>query len=721
MLCFPDKRSFCPEVIVLNENNKLKRTLSPVGAISFSLGTSIGWGSLVVTSNTYLMQAGPLGSTLGMIVGGCVMLLIAYCYSYLMSVYPDAGGAYAYSREVFGHDHGFLTAWFLSLVYLAILWANATSIPLFVRYFAGDALMIVRLYTVFGYDVYLGEALLSVLFLLLTAVLCSRFKRAMEYSMIAMAAIFTIGIMVAFIGGITRSGFSFSPAFAPDSAGFSQVVKIAVISPWAFIGFENISHFTEEASFPPRRNRRILFLSILITTLLYIFITLLSVTAYPPEYATWLDYIRDLGNLSGLKALPAFYAAEHYMGSFSVGILMLSLLCLILTSLIGNVTALSRLFRSLGRDKVLPGSFSAINRYGVPGRAIFLAVGVSVFFPFLGRTVIGWIVDVTTIGATLIYTFVASAVTKIAAERHDTKERVIGVSGLILMAAYGAYLLIPNLFTVGSMETESYFIFALWSLLGFIYFRMILRRDTERRYGNSIIVWISLFSLVMFISLVWLCRSILDATGEGMSAIESYYTATGIDEVQVGVVSAALDGVRGVISQVVTTVVLLIATSLGVLISNYNIVTRRAHISEHELHRMQEVVSRDPLTGVKSRQSFTELERLVDERIVSGEAGSFGVVVCDMNGLKEINDTYGHKVGDERLKEASALICGVFSHSPVVPDGRRRICRLSLRPRLYRQIRAYGLPRGAEQEQYSLRRRFRCRRRIGFPARRRQL
>ena len=37
---------FCPEVIVLNENNKLKRTLSPVGAISFSLGTSIGWGLL---------------------------------------------------------------------------------------------------------------------------------------------------------------------------------------------------------------------------------------------------------------------------------------------------------------------------------------------------------------------------------------------------------------------------------------------------------------------------------------------------------------------------------------------------------------------------------------------------------------------------------------------------------------------------------------------------
>jgi diguanylate cyclase (GGDEF)-like protein len=219
------------------------------------------------------------------------------------------------------------------------------------------------------------------------------------------------------------------------------------------------------------------------------------------------------------------------------------------------------------------------------------------------------------------------------------------------------------------METESYFIFALWSLLGFIYFRMILRRDSERRYGNSIIVWISLFSLIMFISLVWLCRSILSATGDGMSAIESYYTSAAASEAQAGVVSAALDGVRIVTSQVVITVVLLIATSLAVLISNYNIVTNRVHLSEHELHRIREVVSRDALTGVKSRQAFIELERQIDELIAAGAAGDFGVVVCDMNGLKQINDHYGHKVGDEFLKEASQLICNVFSHSPVYRTG----------------------------------------------------
>jgi amino acid transporter len=114
-------------------NNKPERTLkpylSPYGAWAFALGTSIGWGSLVITSNTYLMQAGPLGSTLGMVLGGVIMMLIAWNYAYMMNCYPEAGGAYAYSREVF------------------------------------------------GYDVYLGEALLSIAALLVTAFFLTKSKK----------------------------------------------------------------------------------------------------------------------------------------------------------------------------------------------------------------------------------------------------------------------------------------------------------------------------------------------------------------------------------------------------------------------------------------------------------------------------------------------------------------------------------------------------------------
>ena len=145
------------------------------------------------------------------------------------------------------------------------------------------------------------------------------------------------------------------------------------------------------------------------TLLLYVFVTLASVAVYPPQYDSWLSYIRDLDHLSGLEALPAFYAAHTCLGSFGVAALTLSLLSLVITSLIGNMSALSRLVFSLARDGVLPERFARLNERGIPADAVGLVVLSSVLVPLVGRTAIGWIVDVTTIGATLIYALVSLA------------------------------------------------------------------------------------------------------------------------------------------------------------------------------------------------------------------------------------------------------------------------------------------------------------------------
>lgn len=653
----------------MQDDRRLTRNLSPLGAWAFSIGTSIGWGSLVVTSNTYLAQAGPLGSTFGMIAGGLIMLVIAANYAYLMNVYPDAGGAYHYASEILGHDYGFLTAWFLSLTYLAILWANATSIPLFARYFLGDVFKVGRLYTLFGYDVYLGEALLSIGALLLVALLCAWRKGTMSKLMIAMAVVFTAGIVVCFAAGITGSRGELGAGYVPGSSALSQIVRIAVISPWAFIGFENISHATEEMSFKNTRLYRVLFISVISTTALYIFVTLLSVTAYPGEYRSWLDYIQNRAHLEGLKGLPAFYAANRYMGKTGVVILMLALLSLIVTSLIGNITALSRLFYALGRNSILPARFGRLNERNVPANAIALIVGLSALFPFLGRTAIGWIVDVTTIGATLIYGLVSASAMKLARERRDQRERWLGVIGLAMMVCFGIYTLVPNLYTSSTMARESYFFFIVWSALGFVYFRRMLRVDKARRFGKSIVVWIALFSLVLFVSLVYLVQSIIEVTGSGMRNIEQFYVQNRGAGIQAGVVSAQLARIRRVTGTNVTAVVALIALSLYVLIGNFRLINERATTSELQLGVVREIASRDALTGVKSRHAYQEKERELDEQIGNHTAGDFGIVVCDLNGLKLINDEFGHKAGDERIRQASRVICELFSHSPVYRNG----------------------------------------------------
>lgn len=77
---------------------------------------------------------------------------------------------------------------------------------------------------------------------------------------------------------------------------------------------------------------------------------------------------------------------------------------------------------------------------------------------------------------------------------------------------------------------------------------------------------------------------------------------------------------------------------------------------------------RDSLTGVKNKTAYLEAERQMEDRMRSGRP-EFAVVVMDVNGLKAINDHYGHDFGDMLLIDASRLICKVFKHSPIYRVG----------------------------------------------------
>ena len=655
----------------MTENNqqKLASYLSPAGAWAFALGTSIGWGSLVVTANTYLAQSGPAGSVLGLIIGAVIMLVISRNYAYLMSCYPEAGGAYTFYRETIGYDHAFLAAWFLALTYLAILWANATSLPLFARFFLGNIFHFGKMYTIFGYEVYFGEVLLSSVFLLITAVLCTRSQKITGNLMVGMAILFTLGITICFAGAVTQTGFRFEPAFVPDKNELSQIIRIAIISPWAFIGFENISHFTEEFSFKHDRSFRILVISVITSTLLYICVTLLSVTAYPEGYENWLEYIRDLGNLDGINGLPAFYAAEHYLGKAGLVILVTSLLALILTSLIGNITALSRLFYALGKDRILPSAIGTLNSRSIPENAIKLITAISIFIPLLGRTAIGWIVDVTTMGAALIYGYVSAAAYRTALLRNDRVEKLTGRIGLWTMVGFGIYLLVPNLYSASSIEPESYFLFVLWAVLGFIVFRLILKNDKEKKFGKSIIVWIALLSLIIFVSLVWMNQSIMNVTGFALNDVETVAAEAGLTDVQEKMISGDLRNINAVSRRSITVIAALFILSLGILINSYSTMSRKADHSEKQMWLVMDMAGRDPLTGVKSKLAYTDVEKEINASINNGTVNPFSLAVLDVNGLKKINDTKGHKAGDDYIQQASHMICSYFGHSPVFRIG----------------------------------------------------
>lgn len=60
----------------------------------------------------------------------------------------------------------------------------------------------------------------------------------------------------------------------------------------------------------------------------------------------------------------------------------------------------------------------------------------------------------------------------------------------------------------------------------------------------------------------------------------------------------------------------------------------------------------DPLTGLYNRAYFMELMRDIEEN----KKVKIGLIVCDLDGLKEINDRFGHLMGDEFIKKAAEVL-----------------------------------------------------------------
>lgn len=77
---------------------------------------------------------------------------------------------------------------------------------------------------------------------------------------------------------------------------------------------------------------------------------------------------------------------------------------------------------------------------------------------------------------------------------------------------------------------------------------------------------------------------------------------------------------------------------------------------------------RDGLTGVKNKTAYQETVKRLDHQMQVGKP-QFAVAVFDVNGLKEVNDTYGHDFGDMVITDACRIICKVFKRSPVYRIG----------------------------------------------------
>lgn len=88
---------------------------------------------------------------------------------------------------------------------------------------------------------------------------------------------------------------------------------------------------------------------------------------------------------------------------------------------------------------------------------------------------------------------------------------------------------------------------------------------------------------------------------------------------------------------------------------------------EHEME-LDHQANIDSLTRVKNKRAYAQETLRLSGEINAGTA-NFGIAMVDMNGLKELNDRYGHEKGDLGIQALCSRVCGVFKHSPVFRFG----------------------------------------------------
>ena len=501
--------------------------LSPLGAWALAFGCAVGWGAFVMPGNVFLLKAGPLGTSVGMAVGALIMLLIGVNYHFMMNRFPDAGGAFAFTKNVLGYDQGFLNAWFLVLAYISVLWANATALALLGRRLMGDTLQFGFHYSMAGYDVYLGEILAVVAAIVLCALIAMRGGRFAERVQILLALVLFVGVAVGGFLVYKNSGGEVShyyPLYAPGKTPFMGTMAIVMLAPWAYVGFESISHSAEEFTFSRKRSFGILAVAVVTAAVTYITLSLMAVSVLPEGwYVTWVMYIKDLAFLDGIKGLPTFYAAYATMGDAGFKLIGATVLGGIFTGILGNYIASSRLLYAMARDRMLPDWFGELNEYRVPRNAILFIMAVSVFVPFLGRTAIGWIVDVTTIGAVVVYGYTSYTAFLEARKEGNLFVTVTGFLGCICAVLFALFLFLPIEDVTAGLEAESYVIFIFWSIIGCLFFLYLLENDRDDRFGKTTTGWMWMTALIIITSMVWVQEAFHTVTSSTIIRINDYH------------------------------------------------------------------------------------------------------------------------------------------------------------------------------------------------------
>ncbi len=344
------------------DKNKAGENLSPEAEIKFSreLGlleaTTLGVGAMIGAGIFILsgMAAGIAGpaATISYILCGLMTLFTALSYSELSSSIPLAGGGYTFVHQGLGGYIAFLSGW-------ALIFGSVVACALYALGFAEHFSPLVDLVIRISPSIKFSAFAIALLLLLLNikgAKESGKTQNFFTLAKVAMLIVF-IGLCLPFVK--TQNLKPFTPF------GFTGIISATALIYISFFGFELISSASEEIKNPRKTVPKAILLSLLIPTLIYVAVVLVSVGI--------LDY-----QTLGTSAAPLVLIAQKVLGSYGLLFVLIAGLLSTTSALNATILAAARQTYAMGRDGYLPGRIFRLHpKFKTPYTAV-ASVGVMI-------------------------------------------------------------------------------------------------------------------------------------------------------------------------------------------------------------------------------------------------------------------------------------------------------------------------------------------------------
>lgn len=445
------------------DRGDLQQNLSEKFVWAIAYGSCIGWGSFILPGD-WISQSGSIAAAIGITIGALLMIIIGVSYGALVKHFPVSGGAFAFSYLSFGRYVSFFSSWFLTFGYICVVALNATAFSLLLKFMMPGVLEHGKLYTIAGWDVYVTEIIIATALLLLFTFITIRGAQVsgslQYYFCIAMVVV----VLLMFFGSFFGSGFSLSnlqPLAEEKKGWFTSIIMIVAVAPWAYVGFDNIPQTAEEFDFAPNKTFKLIVYSLLAAAGTYVLMIL---------YTGWLSS-RGAEN-SDLWVTGA--VTQQSFGYIGLFVLAVAITMGIFTGLNGFLMSSSRLLFSMGRSGIMPGVFSKIHpRFKTPYVAILFLGALTLIAPWLGRTALTWIVDMSSTGVSVAYLVTCLSATKLFSYNKESNTyapiyKTFAIVGSIFAFIFLGLLLIPG--SPAALSTPSYIALIVWLVLGLAFF-----------------------------------------------------------------------------------------------------------------------------------------------------------------------------------------------------------------------------------------------------------